>query len=86
MLTKLALFFFLASRMEKASTVRLTKLLRFFSFDTVMSLLALKQNTEIDWAHYVFNDLPFPASNVEKSGVSDDVALRAQRRLRVGES
>lgn len=48
-----------------------------------MSVLDLKRSIEIDGGHYVGDDLPFFCYDIETVDLSDNVATRVPKRLRV---
>lgn len=60
--------------MENGSTVGPARLLGICSLDPVLSLLALKQNAEIDYGHYVGDELPFLGYNFKSKDVSNVAA------------
>lgn len=50
----------------------------------MLCLLALRQSSEVDLAHYIGNELTFLGYDVKSGAVSDILATRATNRPKVG--
>lgn len=68
---------------KRTSNVGLARLISSCSPDPVLSLLALNMSSEIDWCHYIGDQLLFLRYDLENTTVSDRVATRAAKRQKV---